>query len=87
MAKITKMSFDTYKLILELSPDEAKTLFIILNKIGGDPEYSPRKYSQNILTELHKYLSNGETYHPATESENSIYFDKGADLDIYVKNK
>ena len=40
------------KIVLELSKDEAETLREILQYVGGDPTYSPRKHAESLLKAL-----------------------------------
>jgi hypothetical protein len=42
---------------LTLDEDEVKTLIAILNRIGGSPNYSARKYSDKIRSALHDELN------------------------------
>ncbi len=41
---------------LTLDEDEVKTLIAILNRIGGSPNHSARKYSDKISSALHGEL-------------------------------
>lgn len=41
-------------LSLELSGDEAEALRTVLNKVGGDPDHSPRKHIDTLNTALNK---------------------------------
>lgn len=58
---------------LELTDSEAQTLVEVLFRVGGDPRFSRRAHSRNIIDQL-----SGLDYHPTTSMliEGSIYFAK-----------
>lgn len=51
MAKITETTAVT-KIVLELSVAEARTLYALSIRAGGDPLKSPRKHADNINEEF-----------------------------------
>lgn len=57
-------------LSLELSGDEAQALRTVLNKVGGNPDFSPRKHIDHVLVALDK-----AGVHPDSQSATGeIYF-------------
>lgn len=61
---------------LTLSKSEAFVLVNILGKIGGAPEYTPRKYSDEIYRKLNSAgITYIEEFTRLTTNQNAIYFD------------
>ena len=55
MAIATKQTetVETVKSVtLELTLDEARTLAVVLARVGGDPDHSPRKHGQSVSDAL-----------------------------------
>jgi len=50
MAKIDIKSEKTYN--LSLSPEELVTLFVLVGEVYGDPNNSPRKYTESIYCSI-----------------------------------
>lgn len=44
--------FSTESVTLTLTPEEAYTLVAVLESIGGDPDTSPRRYSNSVCAAL-----------------------------------
>jgi hypothetical protein len=72
--KIQKI-VDSYK--LELSQEELDTLYLITRLIGGDPEYSNRKYMDSIKKKIENHISE--------ELKHETY--RGVHLKKYFKNE
>lgn len=47
---------------LELTHEEAKALFIVLSRVGGDPNTSPRKDTQSVYDALETLNRDGLKY-------------------------
>ena len=52
MAKATKVPVDDWSVHLELSREETRTLFELLEYVGGSPDTTRRKYAQAIYQAL-----------------------------------
>jgi hypothetical protein len=51
-----------YRIVLELSKEEAQALYIVMNLIGGSVDNSSRKYTDNILKALEKCYIKRDMY-------------------------
>lgn len=61
---------------IKLTAEEAATLAIILNSVGGTPEKTPRRYADSILNRL---IIISESIAPLlTDGDSSIYFKEGS---------
>jgi len=65
-------------LTLDLTEDQANTLYQILYVVGGDPEYSPRKYAKEVYEKLVKCCTKNPLY-----SQN--VFEGGHEYALYFK--
>lgn len=82
MAKVTNINRSVptpppiNSLTLQLTGEEAKTLFDILCRIGGDPKKSRRKYAQSILDAIEKETDwqTGLDKNDMDKTNRSIYF-------------
>lgn len=64
------------QLVLTLSDEEAKTLNLILNRVGGDPNKSRRKYADSIHNAMgsYKYTSSSKDDDFIDKRNRAIYF-------------
>lgn len=61
------------EIVLTLSTEEARTLVGILSKIGGDPNFTWRKYSGAIADALYRAQVYAEIPLPTQSGASSIY--------------
>lgn len=62
-SRITKKQIVEETVTLNLSMEEAKTLFLVLGRVGGEPVYTRRGDVNNIRNELSKYVEPPRKWH------------------------
>ncbi len=55
--KLKEVQIPVEEMTLTLNVDELKFLMVVLNRIGGDPSNSPRKYADDIQDAIFKELN------------------------------
>lgn len=70
---------EVVKIVLELTPEEATALEIILRSVGGDPSYTPRPFTDGIQRAL------ASSRGPIPVFDSSVLFERGSGA-IYWKN-
>lgn len=79
--KLKEVRIPIEEMTLTLTVDELKFLMVVLNRIGGDPNNSPRKYADEIhdaiCTELNAHkaeLSTHDFEMKVCAKDRAIYF-------------
>lgn len=63
---------------ITINEEQLKTLIVILNRIGGCPDNSPRKHAEDIRAAIQKALEADGTKLNMTDSDKMISYKHGA---------